>query len=87
MEVSSSYEKEQKSGLDAEAYFNRIYRDTYNDILKYVIIKTSNADQVEDILQNIYKSFFTRVLKKGYGDIKIPQAFLMQFAKKPVIKP
>jgi RNA polymerase sigma factor (sigma-70 family) len=82
MEVSSPYEKEQKKGLNAETYFNRIYRDTYADILKYVIIKTSNADQVEDILQNIYKNFYTRVSNKGYGDIKIPQAFLMQLAKK-----
>lgn len=82
MEVSSSYERERNKQTDAEIYFNRIYRDTYSDILKFVIIKTSNADQVEDILQNIYKSFYTRISKKGYRDIQMPQAFLMQLAKK-----
>ncbi len=68
--------------MDAETYFNRIYNATYSAILKFIVIKTNNADAVEDILQNVYQSFFTRISTKGFGDIRNPEAFLIRFTQK-----
>ena len=34
--------------------FSKIYDETYNDVLRYVVCKCSNISDVEDIIQNIY---------------------------------
>jgi len=44
--------------------FNDIYNKTYNKILKYVVCKCSNMDDVNDILQDIYIEVYN-VLNKG----------------------
>lgn len=82
MEVSRYLEGERPHHMDAEAYFNRIYGETYPEILKFVIIKTSHADQVDDILQNTYHNFYTRILKKGFDDIQSPKAFIIRLAER-----
>ena len=82
MELSSTYEDEKAQGMDVETYFNSIYNDTYSDVLKYVIIKTSHADQVDDILQNIYHNFYKRIARRGFLDLRAPKAFLIQLAKR-----
>ena len=33
--------------------FSKIYDETYNDVLRYVVCKCSNISDVEDIIQNI----------------------------------
>ena len=86
MEVSSTFEDEQAQGMDAETYFNSIYNDTYSDVLKYVIIKTSHADQVDDILQNIYHNFYKRITRRGFRDLRVPKAFLIQLAKRELYR-
>jgi RNA polymerase sigma-70 factor (ECF subfamily) len=72
--------------MDAEVYFNSVYNDTYPDVLKFVIIKTSHADQVDDILQNTYQNFYARILNKGFGDIKAPKAFVIRLADRELSK-
>ncbi len=66
--------------MDAQSYFNRIYSQTNAELTKLVVIKTSNADQVEDILQNVYQEFYARILRKGFADIRQPAAFLNKLA-------
>lgn len=73
-------EKAQKGALDQ--YFDEVYDRTYPDVLKYVLVKTSRMEAVEDILQDIYRNFYARIAKKGYEDIQQPIAFLMTIAKK-----
>ena len=34
--------------------FNEIYDKTYNNVLKFVVCKCSNIDDVNDIVQEIY---------------------------------
>jgi RNA polymerase sigma-70 factor (ECF subfamily) len=63
-----------------------VYDDTYHEILKYVIIKTSRADQVDDIVQNVYSNFYTRILKRGYSDIRIPEAFIIKLTEKELAR-
>ncbi len=82
MEISRSYERTATGSMDAEAFFDGVYDYTYNQILKYVIIKTSNADEVDDIVQNVYRNFFARITRKGFADIKAPHAFIIRLADK-----
>lgn len=68
--------------MDKKQFFNAVYEDTYADILRYVVIKTGNADAVEDIVQNVYHNFYKRTLRRGFRDIHEPKAFLVTLAQK-----
>lgn len=82
MEIAKTYERTRSKKMDTDSYFNAVYDETYTEILKLIVIRTSNADQVDDIFQNVYKSFYSRIIKKGYSDIKFPRAFLKKLAEK-----
>lgn len=62
-------------------YFNEVYGDTFGAVSRFVISKCGNILDSEDILQNVYARFFTRIKKKGYADIESPEAFLINIAK------
>ena len=51
-------------------YFRRVYEATYEDMLRYTVIKTRRAADIEDILQNAYSRFFSRITRRGHGDIE-----------------
>lgn len=73
-----------KSGdnkYELDNYFNRVYGETVSSVSRFVVSKCGNILDVEDILQNIYTRFFRRIVKKGYGDIDNPEAFLISIAK------
>ena len=40
-------------------YFRRVYEATYEDMLRYTVIKTRRAADIEDILQNAYSRLFS----------------------------
>jgi len=62
-------------------YFNTVYASTFQAVSRYVVSKCGNILDSEDILQNIYARFFTRIKKKGYDDIECSEAFLINLAK------
>lgn len=64
--------------------FEGIYNSTYNYILKYIICKCSNLDDVNDILQETYTEFY-KVLKRNY-EVKNDKAFLIRIAKNKIIE-
>lgn len=68
--------------MDQKQYFNAVYDETYADILRYAVIKTGNAEAVEDIVQNVYQNFYKRIVRRGFLDIHEPKAFLVTLAKK-----
>ena len=43
--------------------FKKIYDETYNNILRYIIIKTSNINEVNDIIQETYLELWN-ILKR-----------------------
>ena len=63
-------------------YFRRVYEATYEDMLRYTVIKTRRAADIEDILQNAYSRFFSRITRRGHGDIDDPKAYLMSILQK-----
>lgn len=86
MQVSSYYEQERTQTMDCQDYFNRIYDETYREILRFVIIKTSSIDQVDDILQNVYCNFYSQILKRGFDDIRFPEAFIIKLTQKELAR-
>ncbi len=72
--------------MNAEEYFNKIYAQTSRDILKCIVIRTSNAHQVDDIFQNVYQNFFVRLQRKGCADIENPYGFLIKLTQKELAK-
>jgi len=51
--------------------FNKIYDDTYSDVLNYVIIKCHNVSDANDILQETYLEFWKILNKKELSDDNI----------------
>ena len=50
--------------------FEQIYNDTYQDLLKYVILNCNNIDDVNDIIQETYTQLFIVMQKKKIVDIR-----------------
>jgi len=72
--------------MEQSSEFNRIYEETYRDILRYLVVKTNCADDVEDILQEVYRSFYVRLCKKGDRDIQNARQYLFAIAKKELAR-
>lgn len=61
--------------------FDKLYYDTYQDVLKYIVINCSNIDDVKDIIQNVYLD----VLKKlGNKNIKLNKSYIIGIAKNKI---
>lgn len=56
--------------------FNKIYNNTYQDIVKYVVCSCKKIDDVSDIVQNIYLEVLKTLKKK-----EIDKNYLMGIAK------
>ena len=72
--------------MDAETYFNQVYETTSRKLMQHIIIQTSNAADVDDIFQNVYHEFYSRILRKGFADISFPMAFLNAIAEKQLAR-
>ena len=64
--------------------FTVIYNATYDDIFRYVLSKCRNPDDISDIVQNTYLSFYNRL--KQISDIKEPVKYLVKTAKHEIYK-
>ncbi len=64
-----------------EAYFNKVYGDTFRAVSRFVVSKCGSVQESEDVVQNIYTRFYQRIAKKGYDDIENAEAFVINIAK------
>ena len=62
--------------------FDKLYNDSYQTVLKYVICKCSNIEDVKDIVQNIYLDLLRKLDKDKSFDIDI--SYVMGVAKNKV---
>ena len=61
--------------------FDRLYYDTYQDVLKYVVVNCSNIEDVKDIVQNVY----LEVLKKlDNKNIQMNKTYIIGIAKNKI---
>lgn len=63
--------------------FENLYSETYNNVLKYVVINCSNIEDVKDIVQNIYLEVFKILNKKK--DLELSRAYILGIAKNKVM--
>jgi len=77
--VKSTNERNREYEIDA--YFNKVYSETFAAVSRFVVSKSRSVLDSEDIVQNIYTRFFRRIVKKGYEDIENAEAFLINIAK------
>ena len=70
----------------AVTFFNNIYDETYQRSLRYVTKKCSHAEDIADILQEIYTEVYSVIAKKGIEYVHNPEAFVMQVTKSKVSK-
>lgn len=70
--------------LDQETLktFEELYKETYEEILRYVVCKSSNIEDVKDIVQTVY----LEVLKKLKKDasFKITKQYIIGIAKNKI---
>jgi RNA polymerase sigma-70 factor (ECF subfamily) len=66
---------------DLNAYFNEVYANTFKSVTRFVTAKCGSVLDAEDIVQNVYSRFFSRISKKGFNDIDNAEAFVVNIAK------
>jgi len=64
--------------------FNKIYENTYNNVLKYIICKCSNIEDVNDIIQETYIEFYNSLTKDK--DIDDYNKYIIGIAKNKIKK-
>lgn len=64
--------------------FNQIYDETYDIVLKYIVLKCSNIEDINDIIQETYLELYKLIIK----DKKIEQKenYLIGIAKNKIRK-
>lgn len=61
--------------------FDRIYSETRDDLLRYLMVRTSAAPEAEDLFQEVYRRFYTR-LTRSVLPILDPRRYLFSVAKR-----
>jgi len=64
-------------------FFEQIYNDTYDDLLRYVVFKCNNLDDVNDIIQETYIALYKSMNKQQINE---PKAFIIGIAKNKLKK-
>ena len=72
--------------MEQHSEFNRIYEETHRDVLRYIVAKTNRADDVEDILQEVYRSFYVRLCRNGVHGIQNARQYLTAITKKELAR-
>lgn len=65
--------------------FDDIYDKTHLDLLKYIIIKCHNINDIQDIIQEVYLELWNILNKKELSDINI-KSYLMGIANNKILK-
>ncbi len=65
--------------------FNKIYDDTYYDVLKYIIIKCHNVNDANDILQETYYEFW-KILNSKKVEDKNLKSFIINISNNKIKK-
>ncbi len=63
--------------------FEKIYNETYTNLLKFVVYKCDDINEIDDIIQDTYLEFF-KELEKGKNIID-KMAYLYAIAKNKII--
>ena len=69
-----------------EQYFINVYKESYTSILSYVTSKCSDPSDIEDLVQEVYTEFYSRIRKHGFSDLDNPGGLLMTITKRKLVR-
>lgn len=61
--------------------FEEIYRKTYRYVLKYIVCKCQNLDDVNDLIQDVYVELYEVLEKKHFIKLNNETAYIIGIAK------
>ncbi|MBO5448304.1 MAG: sigma-70 family RNA polymerase sigma factor [Ruminococcus sp.] len=64
--------------------FERIYNENYDYIYKFLTVKVYERESAEDILQNVFLTFYQRMCEKEGEKIRDPRHYILKMAKRAV---
>ncbi len=62
--------------------FDKLYYESYNDVLKYVVCNCSNIEDTKDIIQNVYLEVIKKIKKDA--NFEITKGYIMGITKNKV---
>ena len=71
--------------MDTNERFERIYNETRDEILRFLIVRTNADAEAEDLFQEVYRRFYCR-LCNSFLPILEPKRYLFSIAKKVLSK-
>lgn len=63
-----------------EKDFEQIYRQTYNKLIRYIVVKCNNIDDINDILQETYMELLKKIRKRKNLEIENINNFIYGIA-------
>ena len=69
-----------------EQYFIDVYIESYTSILSYITSKCSDPSDIEDLVQEVYTEFYSRIKRHGVSDLNNPGGLLMTIAKRKIVR-
>lgn len=66
--------------------FEKIYNQSYKNTFKYILQKSPNIEDINDLVQETYLSLYEYLQKKKIIELENYQAYLMTIAKKQLSK-
>ncbi len=69
-----------------EQKFEEIYKKTYQNVLKYILCKCQNLDDVNELLQDSYVELYKTIRKKHFFEINDESSYMIGIAKNVVNK-
>ncbi len=67
--------------MEQNERFDRVYSETRDDLLRYLMLRTNAAPEAEDLFQEVYRLFYARLIR-GALPILNPRRYLFSIAKK-----
>jgi len=71
---------------DTDIFFNEIYDAEYTKVLRYIVCKVGDLNDVKEIVQDVFAEFYAVTVRKGIDYIKNPQALLIKIAKSKLFR-
>ncbi len=69
--------------LTKEDRFEELFRNTYDDLSRFVLFKVHSVSDAEDIVANVYLNFYKHTVKKNRS-VDAPEAYLTEMAKNEI---
>lgn len=67
-------------------FFDKIYDETYDTVLKYIVCNSNNINDVNDIVQEVYFDLYKKIEKEKVIDINDMKSYVIGIAKNKIKK-